>query len=274
MSKTPKLRDHRLQIMEGVLDWEGEIGNARVRKLFDLQPVQASRLLAEFRTRLEGRIIEDSRAKVLRLINPEIRQSSMPLDEYVRLTHTQEDFDSCVIDARIDLTDARPTIFAILRKAAMTKTGVEIGYASMSNPIFTERTIFPHSIVHIGRRWHVRAWCSRREGFRDFTLGRIKSAMPIRDAAPHAVSEDNDWNHTIQIRLAAHHKLSVEQQQVVRNEYFKGTMARRLTIRACLAQYAIQDIRAAIDPERDIPPEYQIEVTNVKEVAPYLFGGI
>ena len=34
--------------MEGVLSWEGEIGNARVRQLFNLQPVQASRLLADW----------------------------------------------------------------------------------------------------------------------------------------------------------------------------------------------------------------------------------
>lgn len=271
MANTPKLRDQRLRIMEGVLDWEGEIGNARVRKLFDLQPVQASRLLADFRERLGERIVEDGRAKVIRLASPEQPCSEMSLDEYVRQTQAVEASSACIIDARIDLTVVHPSIFATIRKAAMKQTGVTISYASMANPAFSERVIFPHSIVHVGRRWHVRAWCTKRNEFRDFTLGRIKSASALEDATPHTVADDKAWNQNIQIRLVAHRSLSTDQQLVVRNEYFQGTMARRLSVRACLAQYVIQDLRAATNPEREVPPEYQMEITNTAEVARWLF---
>lgn len=271
MANTPRLRDQRLRIMEGILDWEGEIGNARVRKLFDLQPVQASRLLAEFRAKLGDRLIEDGRAKVLRLANPEQPCSEMSLDEYVRQTQTVEDSTACILDARVDLTDVGPSIFATLRKAALGQTGVVISYASMTNPAFSERVIFPHSIVHVGRRWHVRAWCAKRNEFRDFTLGRINSAAPITESPPHLIADDEAWNQAIQLRLVAHRGLSADQQLVVRNEYFQGKMARRLSVRACLAQYVIQDLRAAIDPEREVPPEYQIEVANAEEAMRWLF---
>lgn len=271
MANTPKLRDQRLRIMEGVLDWEGEIGNARVRKLFGLQPVQASRLLAEFRNRLSGRLIEDGRARVLRTNSPSQPCSEMPLDEYVRQTVSFEEPDVCVVDARVDLTDVRPVIFATIRRAALTKTGVVISYASMTNPAPSERLIFPHSLVHVGRRWHVRAWCARRSEFRDFTLGRIKSVASIVEITPHPIADDKAWNQTIQLRLVAHRGLSADQQLVVRNEYFQGTVARRVSVRACLAQYIVQDLRAAIDPEREVPPEYQMEISNTAEVTRWLF---
>jgi hypothetical protein len=272
MANTPKLRDKRLQVMEGILDWEGEIGNARVRKLFDLQPVQASRLLADFRNRLDGRLLEDGRSKVLRLVNPNQPCSQMPLDEYVRQTHSVEEADGCVIDARVDFADVRPVTFAAIRKAALIKTGVAITYASMTNPVPSERVIFPHAIVHVGRRWHVRAWCAKSNEFRDFTLGRIKDAKPAPTKAPNTSADDVAWNRIVQVRLVAHRGLSQSQQLVVRNEYFHGTAARRQSVRACLAQYVIQDLRAAIDAEKEVPPEYQMEVTNVVELEKWLFS--
>lgn len=265
------LRGHRLQIMIGVLAWEGEIGNARIRKLFGLQPVQASRLLAEFRALMGERISEDSRAKVLRPACPDGIETDISLDDYVRQIQAGEDSDSFIVEGRVDLTQVKPAVFALLRKAALNKTGVEISYASMTNPAYENRTIFPHSIVHVGRRWHTRAWCSRRQEFRDFTLGRIGSASPVNKQAIQSIDHDHAWTQILMLELAAHRKLSVQQQQVVRNEYFNGMMERRLPVRACLAQYVIQDLRAALDPERDLPPEFQIEVLNSNRLKDMLF---
>jgi predicted DNA-binding transcriptional regulator YafY len=271
MSNKPSLRDHRLRIMEGVLAWEGEIGNARVRKLFDIQPVQASRLLAEFRSLMEGRIIEDGRAKVLRPASPDGIETDISLNEYARQTQADEDAASCIVDARMDLTEVKPVVFARLRKASLSRTGVVISYASMTNPTFEERTIFPHSIIHVGRRWHVRGWCAKRKDFRDFTLGRIKSASPVSEPAPQTIDHDQAWHEVVMIELAAHRKLSIQQQQVVRGENFGGLENRRLPVRACLAQYVIQDLRAAIDPDKEVPPEFQIEVTNPDQLKRTLF---
>ena len=271
MSATLKLREHRLRVMAGVLDWEGEISNARVRDLFDLQPVQASRLLAEFRTAMGERLAELGRGQGVRLADPRTPGSEMTLDEYARVANAVESESSCVVDARIDLTDVAPHIFALLRSAALAGTGAMIRYGSMTSPVPEERLIFPHAIIHIGRRWHVRAWCAKRNEFRDFTLGRISSAVGASESSPQTAKADRLWQKTVQLRLVAHRGLSDAQQRVVRAEYFKGTMARRQTVRACLVQYVIQDLRAAIDPEREVPPEYQIEVDDVAGLAAYLF---
>lgn len=266
MSNRPALRDQRLRIMEGVLSWEGEIGNARVRQLFNLQPVQASRLLADFRAMLGDKLTEDGRAKVLRLANPSEFECSVPLDEYVLHTMASEGGNPGLVDARVDLTEVRPEVFAKLRKAVLAKTGVEITYASMSNPEYAMRVIFPHAIVHVGRRWHVRAWCHKRKDFRDFTLGRIRDVKLSDERQPLGIGEDEEWDRRVELELLPHRKLSPSQQQVVRNELFSGADSRLLSVRACLAKYTVQDMRAAIDPEREAPPEYQIEIANASEI--------
>ena len=255
--------------MEGVLAWEGKVGNARVRQLFDLQPVQASRLLAKFRAYMGNRLAEDTRMKVWRPVDHENMTPDLSLVEYARIVDAAD--ESCIVDARIDLTDIRPVLFAALRKAAVTNTGIAITYASMSTPEFHERTIYPHSIVHVGRRWHVRAWCEKRQEFRDFTLGRIRNAVMTQMPSPVTKEIDGAWNRIVDIELAAHHKLDAQQQVVVELEYFGGAKSRRISSRACLAQYAIQELRAATDPENDVPPEFQIEVLNFASLKADLF---
>lgn len=271
MSNMPNLKDHRLRVMEAVLSWEGEVGNARVRQLFGIQTVQASRLLAEFRALMGDRIFEDGRAKVLKSLNPSAVGVNISLDEYIHQIQAVGDSKAHVVDARIDLTGVQPAIFSVLRKAAVNGNGVMVTYASMGNPNYTARTIFPHAIVRVGRRWHARAWCATRNDFRDFTLGRIKSAVAVPDKAEYAVADDTNWNKLVEVRLIPHQALTLEQQQVVRNECFAGTMAMRSRVRACLLQYVIQDLRASTDPARQLPPEFQLEVANVTALKPYLF---
>lgn len=269
MANKPNLKDHRFRIMEGVLAWEGKIGNARVRQLFGLQPVQASRLLADFRAYMGDKLVEDSRTKVWRPADHQGLAPELTLVEYARLVETPDDY--CIVDARVDLTNIRPVLFSTVRKAAVTSTGITISYASMTTPAFHERTIYPHAIVHVGRRWHVRAWCERRHAFRDFTLGRIRDAVLTQMPAPAGREQDNAWNRLIEIELAAHHKLDAAQQKVVQVEYFGGDKTRRIPCRACLAQYVIQELRAAINPEVEIPPEFQIEIANTTDLKDMLF---
>lgn len=248
--------------------WEGVLSNARVRHLFDVQPVQASRLLAEFRAVYAESIDDDRRAKVLRWRQPTKVATDMSLDEYALLAGGS---DTCLVDARVDLTAVSPVVFAAVRRGCLDGVGVTICYASMTTPAPTDRLIFPHSLVHVGRRWHVRAWCDKRQAFRDFTLGRITAAKLLPGCTGPTFTEDFAWQQKVDLRLVAHRRLSLEQRMVVRNEYFGGTMGRRLKVRGCLVSYVIQDVRAALAPERELPPEFQLEVGNADDLAPWLF---
>jgi len=62
--------------------------------------------------------------------------------------------ETCLVDARVNLTAVSPAVFAAVRRGCLEGCGVTICYASMTTPTPTDRLIFPHSLVHAGRRWH------------------------------------------------------------------------------------------------------------------------
>lgn len=268
------LKNHRFHVMQNVLAWEGEIGNSRVRELFDVQLIQASRLLADLKKKFGDQVVVvGGRARAIRPADPRTFPATMTLAEYSRVTGLANQYQEVIEEARLDFTNVTPSLFATLRQAVISRSGVEILYASMSNPKPATRVIFPHVLVHVGRRWHIRAWCETRKAFRDFTLGRIYSATFLADTtSPKGKKDDAAWNTQVIIRLFAHSQLGTDQQRVIRDEYLGGCIEKSISSRACLCQYVIQDLRAAVFPNKERPPDYQIEVANIEELKGYLFS--
>lgn len=269
----PSQKTDRLRLMRGILAWEGSLGNTRVRELFGVGLIQASRMLRELRDSTADALKTATRARVLVACRPKDLKVDVTLDEYLALAKDSEANKAVLVDNRIDMTRIPPHIFAMLRQAALDGTGLQIVYASMANPIPSPRNIFPHTLIQVGRRWHVRAWCEKREQFRDFNLGRIRDAKPIASKAPSAKTDDAEWNRTIQLHFVPHRELTPDQQLMIREEIFRGTTGHRLTVRACMAKYVIQDLRAATDPAKQLPPEFQLEVANAKDLIHHLFEG-
>jgi hypothetical protein len=80
------------------------------------------------------------------------------------------------------------------------------------------------------------------------------------------------WKKLVTITLRAHRVLDEERRGVIRREFFAGDRTRDVDTRACHVAYVIQDLQAAMDVQRQRPPQYQIEVANAKQLQPYLFG--
>src|SRR5690606_42161938 len=76
------------------------------------------------------------------------------------------------------------------------------------------------------------------------------SSPTRRSSDLRSSAEDTAWNTVLDVRLTAHPALSIDQQDVVRLEYFSSTSARVERCRAALLTYFIQDVRAATDPQR------------------------
>lgn len=267
----PSQKSDRLRLMRGILAWEGSIGNTRVREMFGVGLIQASRMLREFRDNMANAVETATRTRLVVACRPKDLKVDVSLEEYLAVAKNSEANRAVLVDHRIDMTRIPPHIFAMLRQAALTCAGVQIVYASMASPIPSPRTIFPHTLIQVGRRWHVRAWCEKREEFRDFNLGRIRDAKPIASKAPRAKADDADWNRTLQLHFIPHRELSPDQQMMIREEFFRGTSGHRLTVRTCMAKYVIQDLRAAITPKTQLPPEFQLEVANADDLSGHLF---
>lgn len=254
--------------LETVVTWEGAIDNERIRQLLGVKAVWASRLLGELTKKIGRRGHRASAYAPLELTD--LRSTRRSPDEYLRVVSAQLDQSAnpLVEDARLDLSPVSPGIFATVFRAAKAGVGIKIVYRSMTSPKGTERVVFPHALVRAPRRWHMRAWCDQRQDYRDFTLGRIAAAERLDTPSVHGQANDTKWNRMLELVVVAHPALTIEQQDMIGHEYFPGAKALRVRVRECLAAYAVQDLRLALDPAKHTPPDYQLLVNNAAKLPP------
>lgn len=268
MPKTTQGRQDRFRLLWTLLAWEGELRNKRLQDLLGLESVQASRLIAQFREAYPGAVENDPPQKRWIPAAATRGPGEERLEDYVR---TLQAIDSWYEDGRVDFLTPNARLFAVVRQACLSGVGLETTYASMSHPKGQRRTIYPHTLVRLMQRWHVRAWCAQHLAYRDFTLGRM-SRTQLKPAPSSTLPRDEDWEQTVVLRLGAHRALGVDHEHVIRGEYFGGAVARRVRVRRALLNYVVNDIRAAIDPQRQTPPEFLLEVLNANELEPWLFS--
>ncbi len=179
--------------------------------------------------------------------------------------------------ASVQLLDraVRPEVVREVLKASRSEGSIKILYASMTNPVWNERIISPHTLVYTGFRWHVRAFCHKRMEFRDFLLSRIdRTPQPVSEKGS-CLLEDTQWQETITLTLIPNDKLNDAQKSLVEKDYGMPDGQLQLAVRKALAHYTLQRYQAAITPE-EAADEYkfplQLLETDRKKLKPYLFG--
>jgi hypothetical protein len=271
----------RLLQMELILRWEGRLGNARLRDVFGLSQIRASQWIKEFRDAYPDWTQWNSVSRTFdatwrfyqnKLNNQDFSSSLTQYSSIIGLNSSIDNENTSVIVAAFpEITTPDPQIFSTLSHAAKLNRQVEIEYRSMKEPEPHSRIISPHSIVRAGRRWHVRAYSNLNQQFRDYTLGRISSVKILNDYAEKVMQDDIAWMTEVPVRLIAHPELSYEQETVIRYELFGNTSARVTSCRGALVSYFIQDVRAAVDVDKQKPPEYQLAIGNIKDIKQWLF---
>lgn len=280
-------QNHRFELLKTILRWEGRLNNSRVREFFELSSTRASEWIREFRDLHPDWLSWDTTSRSYlatdelyehRPVDGGVEQDAASLTQYLSLvgiSHVTSPLSvtSSVWSAFPDLSVAPPQIFAQTAEAIRLGRRMKLIYRSMSTPNPHERIISPHSLVRAGRRWHVRAFCSTNQQFRDYALGRMDKPAVLKEPCERGAGEDVSWNTLLQVRLIAHPALHQFQRALVEFEYFSEMAARSDCCRAALVNYYIQDVRAAIDTERQCPPEYQLAVENIEELRQWLFPG-
>lgn len=257
----------RLEFMESVLVYEGQISNERLRDQFGIKQVQASRMLAEVRqlhpTTVErGPAGQNGTWVALSKFTPKV--FSGDFNRYMQIAGAN---GAPVEDTRVDFTEVCPLLFRALVSAIRDSAGVEVLYTSMTTPKGAERTLYPHTFVRGGRRWHVRAFDSLRGEYRNFNLGR----MTMRGMAPSpepSLPPDEEWEEQIEVSLCPHPHLPSPQSEVISQELFGGAALLIVPTRRALLPFVLQDMRVATDLNRHQPPEYQLAVWNPNGDAP------
>ncbi|MBI6955973.1 helix-turn-helix transcriptional regulator [Pseudomonas sp. CCOS 191] len=164
-----------------------------------------------------------------------------------------------------------PEILRPLLRACREGLRLEVEYVSLANPEPEIRLIEPHTLVHTGMRWHVRAYCEKNAAYRDFVLSRMRGEPELLDSNGNGIEGDGAWNTEVAVILLPDPRLDVAQRAIIEGDY--GMLDGRLEIptRQALVKYVLQ--RYQIDAKNlDPKPEaQQVVIGNLNELKPWLY---
>ena len=197
-------------------------------------------------------------------------------DEYLQMMHAREDLASSFealtvreLNTEVLLPparDLRPEVLQPVLQACRERKRVEIEYASLANPEPEYRVIQPHTVVHTGYRWHVRAWCEKNGDFRDFVLSRIGDQPELVTAATQRAEDDDAWQARVFVRLGPDPRLTSAQQALIARDYGMQSGELRLKTRGALVSYLLQQLRVDTPTNQRSPEAQQVVVLNPEEV--------
>lgn len=221
----------RLQFIEAVLIWDGSVQRGDVCKVFDVTPNHLTRDIKRYRTCHKDALEYDVESRAYRQghkFTPLLASGSA--EEYLALLQAYCASQSTSVlpamgyvvnsesvPAPIGVID--PDVLRLIMHALRNKTGVSFTYQSFSEPNPAARTIWPHTMVYTGERWHVRAYDAKRRTFRDFVLSRCSNASSDPSPQPVPAIEDNMWHEMQVIEIVAAPRLSSTQRAVIAKEF-------------------------------------------------------
>lgn len=267
MNKISWYQKARLRAIETIAFWRGRINSRDLMERFGVSRVVALGDIQRYMQQAPGNLIYRGSEKAYLATSIFKNQfTSGAIDEWMTLDSSLCEY---VAKPQFEIKPelARPLILAIHKG-----TGVTIIYRSMEHPSGSERSLYPHTLVYSGFRWHLRAWCCVRKDFRDFNLSRISSVIPLSKKPPSGSvpSEDLLWNKMVDILLVANPRMSKQERSLIEAEF--GMVKKQLTVssRAALIMYTLQAYQVDPDLNDDINKQ-RLVLANPDEIAPFFW---
>jgi len=273
----------RYRFIECIALWEGRLTTRHLVETFGIGRQQASKDINLYNREVApGNLRYD---KFLKGYEPDVGfQPKVTLgraEEYLQLLANRSElhrtFSSVALPqghTEVLEPPVRPVSPGLLRpllQAAREQQRIEVDYVSLNNPDREGRIIAPHTLVWTGLRWHVRGWCEKNQGFRDFVLSRFRGEPELLGPSSQHDDQDTDWHTHVAIRLEPDPRLSPDQRQVVATDYGMQDGHLTLPVRARLATYLLQLLNIQTgDPQPD-PRAQQVIIANRAEIEPWLF---
>ncbi len=239
--------------------WEGSVQRRDVCEVFQVTPNHLTRELKRYRSHNQGALEYDVETRAYRRgrrFKPLFASGST--EEYLALLQAYAVSRSAtVIPALGHVVTAEvvpqpsghidPAVLKEVIRAIRNNAGVAVAYQSFSEANPARRTLWPHTLVYTGDRWHTRAYDDRRGDFRDFVLARITQAEPVVTAAPQSVRDDRLWQESETVEIVPATGLSASQREVVAREYgmthTRGGYTWKTELRKCLVPYFLYRYR-------------------------------
>lgn len=247
-----------------LLKWEGVLVNARLRVLFGLQHVQASRQIAELKKSLPD--LQFNTSSRIWSLNEwhlrEIEGLGGTIDDYISLAGRKGEVDEWLVDARTGFFNPHAKHIRLIHKAIRDGQGLLLRHPPTKSIDAAERIVFPHSVVRLSQRWMIRAWSLEEHRFRFFDLSKARPDRVTEQTTEFAKDRDVAWNTEVELGLTSHEGLDQDGVASVRYEYFHGTGGVRLKVRAALITHTLKLFDAAFDPKTQIPPTFLTQVSE------------
>lgn len=244
----------RLQFIEARLIWDGSVRRGQVCEVFDVTPNHLSRDFRRYRQHHAHCLEYDVEKKAYtrgREFKPLLASGSA--EEYLSLLQAYSTSKSTAVVPALGQVAAAesitqptgsidPEVLRLMMRALREKSGLALTYQSLNETEPVPRTLWPHTLVFNGDRWHVRAFDDRRQEFRDFVLVRCSNPKSEASAAPSVASEDKQWHETERVDVIPSTRLSASQKSVIAREFGMkaagdGEFIWSAPIRKCLVSY-------------------------------------
>jgi hypothetical protein len=286
-SEVPFAQQQRLRFIESALIWEGSIQRKRVCDVFKVNANHVTKDYHLYKSYFPKALEYNPSS---RAYEPGIKFKPVLAKEdpaeYLALllayAHSESDSMLPVLGADALRVEIIPTpsvslnseILRLVLQATRHRKGLEITYQSMSSAKSKERIVWPQALIYTGTQWHVRAFDSTHEQFRNFAITRIAEAQPtsvIRDVRSDL---DTAWHAFERAEVVPHPKLNEHQKAVVAHEYGMRRQAGQwiwtVDIRQCLVGYFAVNYR--LDLPGDNPLRDRIVLRNKKALSKYFFA--
>lgn len=270
--------DKRYYFIELMAYWEGRVNSKDLEREFGQSRQQNSADINNYKAQAPDNLVYDSSAKAyLPTSNFFPRYISTQVEDYLRWLHTGQLLASAAQVSVASLgVPSRPVSAEVMRgliAAIRQQRRLEVDYVSLNNPNNLGRIIAPHSFVNTGLRWHLRAWCEKSKGYRDFVLSRFRGTPELMDKTLHTAVDDQAWNSTATIILQPDPRLSPAKRQVLEQDYQMQNGQLHISTKGCLVQYLLREMQVSTKVLDGTPEAQQLVCVNLQDIKQWLFEG-
>jgi hypothetical protein len=273
--------ERRLQFIDFRLRWEGRFNRDDLRRHFGLSTPQVSLDISKYAMRAPDNLTYDRSSKTY--VSTDRYEPVFPIRSSARrymaellATKTGLLEPGASFIGMAPEVDTAPspwrtlneTTVAMLVKAIRDKLSVIVRYQSMTSLEESKRKLSPHAFGYDGFRWHVRAYCHKRERFSDFVLARILGIDGYEQGAADS-GRDDQWHTVLTLILGPHPDLSPAKTRVMELDYGMQDGEVQLPCRQAFLYYTLRRLGLQSSEAPD-PIVQQIVLKNRTEIQPFI----
>lgn len=266
LEQLPRAQRERLSHIDFRLYFLGELRRAEVAERFETGPAAATRDIAQYREIAPENIELEPATKTYKPTadfvplfdhQPERVLAALSQGFGEGIGERPSSMVRCEFPAALSLP--RMAVLAPITRAIKRSKPVRVVYTSVESGR-TEREVVPIALVDNGLRWHLRAYCRKRERFTDFVLTRLENPTVLEGSqvlAEETAEHDAQWSRIIELDLVPHPEHP--RPEVVRMDYAMSDGVLKVKARAANAGYMLRQWNVDCSPDHSLRgPEFAL----------------